>query len=67
MLQTGKQKVTLLDVQPVGSYALKLTFDDGHDTGLYSWEYLHGLGKHQDALWQDYLSRLEAAGESRET
>ena len=67
VLQTGKQNVTLLDVQPVGSYALKLTFDDGHDTGLYSWEYLHGLGQHQVELWQDYLCRLEAAGESRET
>ena len=66
VLQTGKQNVTLLDVQPVGSYALKLTFDDGHDSGLYTWEYLHGLGKHQDALWQDYLSKLEEAGERRE-
>lgn len=67
VLQVGKQNVILLDVQPVGSYALKLTFDDGHDSGLYSWEYLHGLGKNQDALWHAYLSKLEEAGESRES
>lgn len=65
-LQTGKKDVALLNVQPSGSYAIKLTFDDGHDSGLYTWEYLHGLGKHQDALWQDYLRRLADAGASRE-
>ncbi|MDO8413926.1 MAG: DUF971 domain-containing protein [Gallionellaceae bacterium] len=65
VLQIGKKNITLLDVQPSGSYAIKLTFDDGHDTGLYTWEYLHGLGKHQDTLWQDYLQKLEQAGQSR--
>ena len=66
VLQVGKQNVTLLNVQPVGSYALKLAFDDGHDSGLYTWEYLYGLGKHQDALWHDYLSRLKEVGASRD-
>ena len=65
-LQVGKQNVVLRDVQAVGSYALKLVFDDGHDSGLYTWEYLHQLGKHQAALWEDYLHKLEAAGASRE-
>ena len=65
-LQAGKQNVNLLNLEPVGSYALKLIFDDGHDSGLYTWEYLHDLGKNQDALWQTYLKQLEAAGESRE-
>ena len=66
VLQVGKKNVRLLDVQPSGSYAIKLTFDDGHDTGLYTWDYLHGLGKYQDALWHDYLRRLEDAGEGRD-
>ena len=65
-LQVGKQKVNLLNIDPVGSYAVKLTFDDGHDSGLYTWEYLHELGKYQDAMWHDYLRKLEAAGKSRE-
>jgi phosphoribosylformimino-5-aminoimidazole carboxamide ribotide isomerase len=50
----------------VGQYALKITFDDGHDTGLYTWEYLHELGKRQDAMWRDYLEKLEATGASRD-
>ena len=66
VLQIGKKNVNLLEVEPVGSYAVKLTFDDGHDSGLYSWEYLYSLGKRQDTLWQDYLRQLEAAGKSRE-
>ena len=65
VLQIGKKNVNLLEVEPVGSYAVKLAFDDGHDSGLYTWEYLYDLGKHQDALWQDYLQQLEAAGKSR--
>ena len=65
VLQVGKQNVNVLGVEPVGSYAMKIAFDDGHDSGLYTWEYLYNLGKHQDALWQDYLQRLEAAGKSR--
>lgn len=66
VLQVGKRNVNLLNLEPVGSYALKLIFDDGHDSGLYTWAYLHELGQNQDVLWQDYLKQLEAAGESRE-
>ena len=65
-LQVGKKNVNVLNIEPVGSYALKIVFDDGHDSGLYSWECLHELGKYQDAMWHDYLSKLEAAGGSRE-
>ena len=65
-LQVGKINVKLLNVEPVGTYALKLIFDDGHDSGLYTWEYLYELGKNQEAMWQDYLKKLEAAGASRE-
>ena len=66
VLQFGKSKVLVENVTPVGSYAVKVEFDDGHDSGLYSWEYLYDLGKHQDELWQEYLLQLEAAGKSRE-
>jgi len=65
VLQTGKQDVNVLGVEPVGSYAMKIEFDDGHDSGLYTWEYLRHLGEHQDGMWQEYLHRLEAAGKSR--
>lgn len=65
-LQVGKMNVGVTDVQPVGSYAIKIVFDDGHDSGLYSWDYLYNLGRHQDEMWQNYLERLEAAGGSRE-
>ena len=66
ILQSGKMHVGVKAVTPVGSYALKIEFDDGHDSGLYTWEYLYNLGRHQDALWKEYLHRLEEAGESRE-
>ncbi|WP_028304499.1 gamma-butyrobetaine hydroxylase-like domain-containing protein [Oceanospirillum maris] len=66
VLQTGKKRVTLLDIKPAGSYAIKLCFDDGHDTGLYAWEYLYELGIHKEAFWKDYLRRIEEAGASRE-
>ena len=65
VLQVGKQYVNVIDVQSIGSYAIKLTFDDGHNTGLYSWDYLNELGKYQDGLWHEYLSKLAEAGESR--
>ena len=65
VLQSGKKDVSILNVSPAGSYALKIEFDDGHDSGLFSWEYLYNLGKHQDELWQDYLGQLEKAGVSR--
>jgi DUF971 family protein len=66
VLQTGKRDVNILSVEPVGNYAVKLVFSDGHDTGLYSWDYLYTLGVDQDALWQDYLERLDKAGASRD-
>ena len=64
-LQTGKRDVTIDDIEPVGHYALRPKFSDGHDSGLYSWDYLYDLGERQDELWQRYLERLEAAGEHR--
>ena len=65
VLQTGKENVLISDVQPVGHYAVRLVFDDGHDSGLYRWDYLRELGENQEAWWQDYLDRLEAAGYAR--
>ncbi len=65
VLQVGKQNVGVLDVQSVGSYAIKIVFDDGHNTGLYSWTLLSELGRHQDALWSEYLRKLAEAGASR--
>jgi DUF971 family protein len=64
--QTGKREVAIVNLEPVGHYALKPTFSDGHDSGLYSWEYLHDLCEHQDELWNDYLQRLESAGANRD-
>lgn len=65
VLQIGKEHVGIADIEPVGNYAVRLRFDDGHDTGLYSWEELHRLGTHQERLWNDYLERLAAAGHRR--
>ncbi|WP_370583972.1 gamma-butyrobetaine hydroxylase-like domain-containing protein [Motiliproteus sp. SC1-56] len=66
VLQTGKRHVGLVAVEPSGRYALKLTFDDGHDSGLYNWHYLRDLCLNRERYWQDYLARLEAAGASRD-
>ncbi len=66
VLQVGKEKVNITDVRPVGRYAVKLFFDDGHDSGLYSWDYLYELGENQPTYWADYLSRLSAAGHTRD-
>lgn len=66
VLQVGKKNVGVREVSPIGSYAVKIAFDDGHDSGLYTWEYFRDLGEHQAELWQAYLERLNAAGESRE-
>jgi DUF971 family protein len=66
VLQVGKQGINITGVEPVGSYAIRLTFDDGHDSGLYSWQYLYELGKYQDALWHKYLGQMEEAGASRD-
>lgn len=61
-LQVGKREVGIQGVEPVGNYAVKPVFTDGHDSGIFTWDYLYKLGSEQDALWQDYLSRLHAAG-----
>ena len=66
VLQTGKINVGITAIKPVGNYAVQLVFDDGHDTGLYSWEYLYALCQHQAEWWQTYLDRLSAAGASRD-
>lgn len=66
VLQTGKEKVQVTGLEPVGHYALRIFFDDGHDTGLYSWRYLYELGIEQEQRWQDYLDRLTAAGYARQ-
>ena len=66
ILQFGKLNVRLSKVEPAGQYALKLTFDDGHDSGLFTWDYLYQLAVRQDALWSDYLAELKAAGKTRD-
>ena len=65
VLQLGKEKVNIEQIEPVGNYAVILHFDDGHNTGIYSWETLYDLGEKQDKYWADYLARLEAAGHKR--
>jgi DUF971 family protein len=65
-LQTGKREVDIVGLEPVGSYAVQPQFSDGHNTGIYSWDYLYDLGANRDALWREYLARLDAAGASRE-
>ena len=65
-LQTGKESVSIVSIDPVGHYAVRLVFDDGHDSGLYSWTYLYDLGRNMEANWQRYLDRLAAAGYARE-
>lgn len=66
VLQTGKINVAINAIKPVGNYALQLVFSDGHDTGIYSWDYLYELATQQDSLWQQYLQRLHEAGGSRD-
>ena len=65
-LQAGKREVTIAEVEAVGHYAIRPKFSDGHDTGIYSWDYLYDLGARQEELWQRYLQRLAAAGASRD-
>lgn len=62
----GRRHVGIIGIEPVGNYAVKLAFDDLHDTGIYTWDYLYGLGKNQGALWAAYLAELDAAGLSRD-
>ena len=66
VLQEGKKEVEIAAIEPVGNYAVRPVFSDGHDTGLYSWDYLYSLGENQPRLWQQYLDRLALAGVSRE-
>ena len=66
-LQTGKRRVGIQEVSPIGHYAIQLHFSDGHNTGIYSWDYLLDLGQHQDEYWAQYLNRIEAAGATRDT
>lgn len=66
ILQWGKINVGLSKIEPAGQYALKLTFDDGHDSGLFTWDYLYQLAVRQESLWADYLDELRAAGKSRD-
>ncbi len=65
VLQVGKENVNITNIEPVGTYAVCLYFDDGHNTGIYSWDWLHHLGVNQEKLWRQYLDRLEQAGHSR--
>lgn len=64
-LQTGKKNVGIRQLEAVGNYAIRIVFDDGHDTGIYSWEFLHDLGSNQDKYWQDYVTDLKTANASR--
>lgn len=66
VLQFGKREVGIAAIEPVGMYAVKLVFTDGHDTGIYSWDYLYDLGVRQESNWKSYLARLEQAGKSRD-
>lgn len=65
ILQTGKRDVDVVSLEPIGNYAVKPTFSDGHDSGIFSWDYLYHLGANEAGLWDDYNRRLEAAGLSR--
>ena len=65
-LQVGKRDVDVKGVEPIGRYAVRFIFDDGHDSGIYSWEYLHDIGTRQQELWDGYLAQLKEAGASRD-
>ena len=66
ILQTGKRDIDIVWLEPIGNYALRPQFSDGHDTGIYSWDLLYDLGTRQQTYWNDYLARLQAAGASRD-
>lgn len=66
VLQTGKRNITLAGLEPVGNYGVKPLFSDGHDSGIFTWEYLYELGSRRDALWRQYEERLAAAGVDRD-
>ncbi|QEY26287.1 gamma-butyrobetaine hydroxylase-like domain-containing protein [Neisseria zalophi] len=65
-LQTGKADVVIINLEPVGQYALKITFSDGHDSGLYDWDYLYKLAHEYDTMWAEYIRKIEASGASRQ-
>jgi len=65
VLQLSKENVNITDIEAVGNYAVKLIFDDGHDTGLYTWDYLYDLGRRRDTYWKRYLEALDKAGHER--
>ncbi len=67
VLQVGKEDVGINDIEPIGHYAIKLVFDDNHDSGIYSWDYLYELGTTYDDRWQHYLERLQQAGHARKS
>ena len=67
VLQTGKRQVDIVALEPVGNYAVQPTFSDGHDSGIFTWDYLYQLGRHETDLWQEYNDRLAAAGVDRDT
>ncbi len=66
VLQVGKRDVDIVRLEPVGTYAVRPVFSDGHDSGIYSWDHLHLLGQHHDELWAEYLRRIDEAGASRD-
>ncbi len=66
-LQVGKRDVTISSIEPVGHYGVKLVFSDGHDSGIYSWDYLHELATQYESRWNNYLAKLEQTGQSRDT
>ena len=67
ILQLGKEEVNITAIEPVGNYAVQLEFDDGHNTGIYSWDTLYELGNNKDEMWAEYLDRLEKVGHKRKT
>ena len=66
-LQVGKEDVNIVSIEPVGNYAIKPTYDDGHSSGIYTWDYLHELGSRYEEYWQRYLARLKDANHERKT
>ena len=66
VLQTGKREVNVVELEPIGNYAVKPVFSDGHESGIFSWDYLYHLGSEQDQLWADYQRRLQVAGAARD-
>ena len=64
-LVSGKRKVLISAIEPVGNYAVRLTFSDGHSTGIYTWTYLAKLGRERETIWAEYLKKLEAKGQTR--